>query len=266
MDFVTTSYHLKSKKIAADLRLVYLSDLHSHSYGDGNRDLIAAIKDLEPDLILCGGDMLIAREAGIFQTAADLLTALRKIAPVALSNGNHESETRNYPSVYQTYEKLLKRGGVTVLNNQSRDFVVNGTKIRIYGLELPLSYYKKLKVPHLKPEVLKHLIGPGLDPKGDLSILLAHNPQFMGDYLNWGADLTLCGHFHGGIMRLGGNRILVSPYGFPFPKFGYGKFENHGKCGIVTSGLGEHVLPFRIHNPKELVFIELERYKHGTGS
>ena len=88
-------------------------------------------------------------------------------------------------------------------------------------------------------------------------ILLAHNPVFAPFYMEWGADLTVCGHFHGGVMRLRGKQPLLSPYGFLLPEYGYGHFEKDGKHVIVSSGLGEHAIPFRIHNPMELVTIDL---------
>ena len=88
-------------------------------------------------------------------------------------------------------------------------------------------------------------------------ILLAHNPVFAPFYMEWGADLTVCGHFHGGVMRLRGKQPLLSPYGFLLPEYGYGHFEKDGKHVIVSSGLGEHAIPFRIHNPMELVSIDL---------
>ena len=58
-------------------------------------------------------------------------------------------------------------------------------------------------------------------------------------------------------MRLPGGRCLISPYGFPFPKYGFGHFARGGAHLVVTSGLGEHKIFFRIHNPMELVRIQL---------
>ena len=42
-------------------------------------------------------------------------------------------------------------------------------------------------------------------------ILLAHNPEFAETYFDYGADLTLSGHVHGGIFRIGKHGLL-SPY------------------------------------------------------
>ena len=42
----------------------------------------------------------------------------------------------------------------------------------------------------------------------------------------------------------------------------FSDFEKEGKYILVSAGLGEHTIPVRIHNPRELLIIELE----GTGS
>ena len=58
-------------------------------------------------------------------------------------------------------------------------------------------------------------------------------------------------------MRLSENKVAVSPYGIPLPKYGYGRYDQDEKCMIVTGGLGDHTRLMRIHNPMELVCIDL---------
>ncbi len=129
-----------------------------------------------------------------------------------------------------------------------------------YGLEIPVDLYKKFRVQHFSLQEMQTMLGER--PGGDtFSFLLAHNPQFMPTYLAWGADLVVCGHFHGGIMRLTDHQVLVSPYGFPLPRFGYGRYCDGRHTGIVTSGLGDHALDIRIHNPMELVIIDVVERK-----
>lgn len=266
MDFQRTVYTMKSGKLTEDLKVVFLSDLHSQEYGPENEELIRAIAAEKPDLILCGGDMTISRQHGRFRRAMIFLIRLRRIAPVIFANGNHESEMRKYADRYKKWEQLLKRADIFVVNNAHISFRVKNQTLRIYGLELPLSKYKKLKVPHMTMGELEDLVGPSPADRKEFTVLLAHNPQFMDLYLRWGTDLALSGHFHGGVMRLWKNQVLVSAYGFPFPKYGYGEFEKYGHHGIVTSGLGDHVMPLRIHNPKEYVVIHLRKrdFSYGT--
>lgn len=46
----------------------------------------------------------------------------------------------------------------------------------------------------------KHL---GVADRKMFNLLLAHNPEYFINYAKWGADLTLSGHVHGGIVRIG---------------------------------------------------------------
>ena len=90
------------------------------------------------------------------------------------------------------------------------------------------------------------------------SILLAHNPLYYPAYRDWGADLTLSGHVHGGIIRIPGKGGLLSPDVTFFPKYDGGHFRENGKDLIVSRGLGNHFL-VRVMNPPELLVVTLHR-------
>jgi predicted MPP superfamily phosphohydrolase len=248
-------YTVRSRKLHTPLRLVFLSDLHSREYGTDNEELLSLIAGEKPDLILSGGDMMIARD-GDDRTALHLLTRLPEIARTYASNGNHEQYMADEKAEqYKTGLDLLQTAGVSVLENEADEVNVRGNALQITGLCLPLYLYRRFKKPSLPADALRSLIPPSKD--SCFSILLAHNPQFMKAYLEFGSDLVLSGHFHGGIFRFGRHGVLISPYGFPFPAYGYGQYTRNGRTGIVTSGLGEHVIPVRIHNPFELVTVTL---------
>ena len=51
------------------------------------------------------------------------------------------------------------------------------------------------------------------------NILLTHNPNFIDAYTKWGADLTLSGHIHGGMIRLPIIGGIFSPGVTFFPKY-----------------------------------------------
>ena len=59
--FKIPRYQIRTGKIKGDagkVRIVFLSDLHNHVYGKENEELLSAIREAKPDLILAGGDML----------------------------------------------------------------------------------------------------------------------------------------------------------------------------------------------------------------
>jgi hypothetical protein len=123
------------------------------------------------------------------------------------------------------------------------------------GLELPVEYYQKPRSPKLKTDTMEQLIGKA--PEEAFGVLLAHNPKYGSTYLDWGADLTLCGHYHGGVLRFGEHHGLTCPQYLLFPPYCCGDFHREDRHLIVSAGIGEHTIPVRIHNPRELLLITI---------
>ena len=89
------------------------------------------------------------------------------------------------------------------------------------------------------------------------SILLAHNPEYFKSYAKWGADLTVSGHIHGGIMRLPLIGGVISPSLRLFPKYDSGEFEENGKKMILSRGMGLHHIKLRFFNRPEISVIKI---------
>ena len=72
--FKITRYRIRTSKIKGDagkVRIAFLSDLHNHVYGKENEELLLAIREAKPDLILAGGDMLVGKAGRDWTPAAD---------------------------------------------------------------------------------------------------------------------------------------------------------------------------------------------------
>lgn len=255
-DFVVTRYTVKNRKITNPLRILLLGDLHGNEHGPQNRTLLHCCREQKPDLILSSGDLITGNSRSPVEPVLHVMRTLAEIAPFYAVNGNHETCLQAFPEIYGRFTEESAAAGVHWLHQQHASVEVNGNRLCLYGLELPREFYKKFRFPKLSLSQIEERIGSCRDEDA-CSILLAHNPQFTPSYLRWGADLTVSGHFHGGVMRLPNNRCLLSPYGWPLPRYGYGHFENADRHVIVTAGLGEHVIPFRIANPMEIVTIDL---------
>lgn len=64
----------------------------------------------------------------------------------------------------------------------------------------------------------------------DITLLIAHNPEYFDNYAAWGADLTVSGHIHGGLMRLPDAwRQMTSPRLCLFPHYDGGRFTKAGR-------------------------------------
>ena len=62
--FVIRDYPVRSVKITAPLKLVFITDLHEKEYGPGNEKLLQAIREIGPDAVVIGGDTIISSKAG----------------------------------------------------------------------------------------------------------------------------------------------------------------------------------------------------------
>lgn len=82
-------YKISSNKVSNNVRMIYLSDLHLREYGEDNFELLTDIKNLKPDIILLGGDLVIDSVAN-YENMLNLCTKLAKIAPSYGVWGNHE--------------------------------------------------------------------------------------------------------------------------------------------------------------------------------
>ena len=260
----TVQYTIKSEKLPRKMRplkLVMLADLHDRLWGEHQQFLAEKIEKLQEDLVLCAGDMLIAEKQASMHHAVELFEELekRKI-PVICGNGNHESRMRQRPEVYgdqyERYSRRIRECGARILTDEAMDFPWEGQKIRIYGYELPLSYYKKFRQPAFDGQDLREKFGTP-DPEA-FHILLAHNPVYFDTYAAWGADLTLSGHLHGGIIRIPGIGGLITPQAQLFPKYDRGLISKGKNYMVVSAGLGEHTVPIRIFNPPQLILITVE--------
>ncbi len=253
---VTAAYRIRDPRIRKKIRFVFLSDLHEMQYGKGNRRLLQAIWVASPDAVLVGGDMVLSGcHAGAGRSRA-LLETLSGRYPVYYANGNHETRNFSYSRrsrrVELEYRQALRKAGVILLEDSGASFPESN--VSLYGLDIPYDYYHDWK-KGLPPGEVRRRLGPA--DRGRFTVLLSHNPDWFDDCADWGADLTLAGHLHGGVVRLPLVGGVLSTTGRLFPKYDGGMFCENGRRMIVSRGLGTHTIPFRPFNPAELVVIEL---------
>lgn len=242
--------------------LAFFSDLHNCCGTYETEELESRLAALEPSLVLCGGDSIVARPQESAERSVRFLQRIASRFPLVIGTGNHEYRARLYPetygNMYSSYrEPLSQTENIFLLENEQCLFMPAGVPVRIYGFELPREYYRRLRRSPVPPvsEISRVFGSCGTD---SVTVLLSHNPSSIPACLEWGADLTLSGHFHGGIMRFGEHRGLISPEFRLFPNDVYGHFEFRGKHAIISSGCGEHTLPLRIRNPREIVGIHIQ--------
>ena len=82
------NYTLESDKITTPVRIALVTDLHSCKYGDHESELIAAIDEQNPDVILLGGDIFDDKLPN--DNTVDFLSGIAGRYPVYYVTGNHE--------------------------------------------------------------------------------------------------------------------------------------------------------------------------------
>lgn len=248
----------EGKKLDKVCRFVFVSDLHNNAFGVKNERLLQAIDEAEPDFVVTAGDMLVARPGRSMETAMDFVKALTEKYPVYYGNGNHEYRLRIYPEqygdMYDRYKKHLDDCGVHHLENAGETLQFGNRKIHIFGLEIDRKYYKRFQKTSMEDGYIEHEAGK---KKNMFTLLIAHNPVYFPQYADWGANLTLSGHVHGGIVRIPKLGGVISPQFRLFPRYDGGLYREDGKYMIVSRGLGTHTIPVRIMNRAELIVVDL---------
>lgn len=260
-DFRVTKYRICSQKlngIKREKKLIFLSDLHNRMYGEENERLLESIRNQHPDLILIGGDMLVRKDGNSYDKTVHFLAKLPGICPVYCANGNHEQKLKELPDKYEQsyeeYKKALTASGIHMLENASETVKLDEVPVKLSGLEIPLGAYARFGKKELSLKEITDRIGEHGD---DYQILLAHHPGYMKEYLAYGADLILGGHYHGCVVQLPGIGGVISTNFTLFPKYSGGIYPEGEQTAVVSRGLGTHSVPLRLWNWPELIVLEL---------
>lgn len=176
----TENYTINSPRIAKSFKAVLLADLHSASFGKKNEKLIRMIDKESPDLILMAGDMVVKNGKKLCVTK-EFLTALSNKYPVYYSPGNHEIRMPDY----EEYKNFLRDLGITYLENEQ--VYLPEYDLTITGLDLPEYYYHKC---WQKRTFTKDTMDQtaGFNTQKGCQLLLAHNPEYIPVYRQWGAE------------------------------------------------------------------------------
>jgi predicted MPP superfamily phosphohydrolase len=200
----------------------------------------------KPDLVCLTGDF-ITRRYDRFDEYAAVLSPLAKHAPAFACLGNHDGgawakRRYGYPDTAQV-STLLHKSGVQLLHNSAEPVHVKGWRFNILGLG---DYWAGDMQPDL---AFEHATG-----SDSVTIALAHNPDSIQELNPYRWDLMLCGHTHGGQLRL---PVLGTPFApVKDHRFVEGLHNCNGRWVHITRGVG-NLLGIRINCPPEVSLITL---------
>ena len=236
-----SKYRITTQKNIKPLRIVLLSDLHNKRFGKNNARLIARIKECRPDMIIVAGDTVDRRRPD-FDISREFLKDVSQIADTYVITGNHERALGIENCTEQLkFERLLLDNDYKILY----DHAVLGLPDTVDGDDSEafdkLSVFSRLDV---------------------FKIVAVHRPIEFYDHLKLrekDVDLVLCGHTHGGAVRIPFFGAIISPDEGFFPKYARGHYNENDTHMIVSGGLGNTFLPIRFNNCPQIVVIDVEK-------
>ena len=230
-------------------KIAHVSDLHNAVFGRKNEKLLSLIRAAKPDIIAITGDLIDSRHTDI-DSALAFVEAAAEIAPVYYVTGNHESRLD-----FDEIEPRLIAAGARVLRNEAEAIGRGGERIRLAGIDDP-SFIRTGGTAEERAAAELEQLGDG---GGTFTVLLAHRPELVEVYAEYGAGLVLSGHAHGGQVRLPFLGGLYAPGQGLLPEYDSGLYSLGETQMVVSRGLGNSVAPLRVNNRPELVIVTLSR-------
>ena len=268
------------------LTIAQMSDLHvgRHAGPEHVRRAADVVNDLAPDLIVLTGDYVLG-DVGYGVPCAEALADLRAPLGVHGTIGNHD--------VWEGADAVagaMARGGVNMLRDRVQPIERDGARLWLIGLDdagfTGLSSVLTVNSAVSQPGLMA--IGRGLAvrarqerffeswrgvrealsrllreiPDGEPRILLVHNPDFCEMLGDARIDLALCGHTHGGQVRLPfiGAPLLPSCFG---QKYAAGLVRVGGTQVYVNRGIGLITPAVRFNCRPEVTLLRLRRGRPG---
>jgi len=217
------------------LKILHVTDLHIEEWGGLEDRLLAAAKTEQPDLVLLTGDYVNSREALV--PLVKLLRGLAAPLGVFGVEGHHDHKYR--------IDRAFEEAGATLLRDEFVKLAGGGRPVVVAGLSMhparPLA------------EILRTA------PPEAYRIVLHHAPEAAKDLKAGQAGLFLCGHTHGGQIRVPGLGPLLPAWRSP-EGFGPGESRHEGIVVIVNRGMGMSGGPMpkaRLLSRPEIRFVEI---------
>lgn len=222
-------------------RILHLTDFHFRGLPGFLERATGAIQGVQADLCVMTGDFRYNNGAPSHRVYTGLARLLRHINTphgvfAVLGNNDTGDFAEGFPSL-----------GIRVLVNQNAPLTVHNETLWLAGVDDPHDY----RCDSLPAAV--HGI-----PNGAFTILLAHSPEITPAAARCGIDLYLCGHTHGGQIRLPRLGALYRNTRCPY-RLMQGQWRVGAMQGYTNIGLGTSTLPVRYNCPPEAAVITLTR-------
>lgn len=234
----TNKFKAKAKE---KLKVLQITDYHNFKYSSR---VLKLVRKAQPDIIVITGD-LVDKATKDYNNAYSFLEELIRINNnIYYVPGNHELNSGNMEALVNAIEKR----NIKVLMNSNNSINLNRTSINICGIDYSTTE---------RGDLGKTLEGINTDL---FTILLCHKPDIVRDYSKISCDLILCGHTHGGQIRLPFIGAVIAPGQGLLPKYNKGLYKVDSNIALyIDSGVGTTKIPIRFMNRSQISLIEIEK-------
>jgi len=232
-------------------RIAQLSDIHIGPFmtGEQIRKFAAIANAQKPDMVVLTGDY-VTFDAGTQFAVVGALAGLRAPFGVFGCLGNHDAWAR----VEDSITRLFAASGVRILRGASVPITAGGDWFNLIGVDFQSRHRFGPSAP------VSRILGniESLIARGQVNILLSHNPDTFDRAAALGIDLSMAGHTHGGQAALEFISPEIAPSRLVTP-YVAGLFQKPGGQLYVNRGIGTIGMPIRIGAPPEITVYKLER-------
>jgi len=224
-------------------RILFISDLHIDGLEGLTERLIEIVSEIKADICLLGGDYRMEMYGpfdNVYARIYELVKHIDASDGVFGVLGNHDC--------LETAPEL-EDAGICMLVNDSITLKRGEDELNLIGVDDP-HYYKCHDLNKAFKEVSNKAF----------TVLLAHSPEIIKDTNGRKIDLCLCGHTHGGQIRLPYIGAVFTHCKLP-RRFVSGLWKHESITGYTSSGAGVSGIPVRFNCPPEVVLVTL-----GTGT
>jgi hypothetical protein len=216
--------------------IVQLSDIHIGAMSMRTEliEIVGIVNSLQPDLIAITGDLVDGDPAELASELAPL-EELRARHGVFFVTGNHE-----YYSGVQKWLPEIERLNITVLNNTAIEIRRGTDMIVLAGVtDHNAGKFGKEHAPDFEKAL------GGIETTRKI-ILLAHQPRAVEEAAQYGVNLVLSGHMHGGQIW---PFNYLTPLQQPYLK---GFYQHKNTLLYVNQGTAYWGPPMRVGTYKEI--------------
>lgn len=275
------TFNVKNYKNSSKTSIIFISDFHNKKFKNNYEDLVDSLISLNPEYIVLGGDFV---DFSTFQSKKNdvkykrTLVFINKLCEkfckksvsknynlkgIFFGFGNHElrlktrTDSSYLSDIYNQFINTLKDNNIKLLDDVTYDL---NDGMTISGLSLYDGYYSNLfekneMHAHIEHEIIDKYF-KNIDSE-KFNIMAFHKPDYCEDFIDYGFDLVLSGHNHGGLINFPVIGPIFSPDLKLFPKYNSGQYTYKNKSVIISSGIGEHFIKLRVNNKPEICFINI---------